>query len=135
MTKTIHRQPRFVLDTDDKGRPIIHGGSGGGYVRGCRCEDCTEANRLRCKRRAEERRQLLLADPSLAPHGKDSTYTNWGCRCDECFLAHRERMQSERHKEIARESYQRRVQREKEEALVGPSLTQRVRERVRSWKA
>ena len=44
-------------------------------------------------------------------------------------------MQSERHKEIARESYQRRVQREKEEALVGPSLTQRVRERVRSWKA
>lgn len=30
----------------------------------------------------------LIADPSLAPHGVPSTYTNWGCRCDECSIAY-----------------------------------------------
>lgn len=26
----------------------------------------------------------LIANPELAPHGVEGTYTNWGCRCDPC---------------------------------------------------
>ena len=30
----------------------------------------------------------LIVDPTLAPHGSASTYSNWGCRCDDCRTAH-----------------------------------------------
>ena len=32
----------------------------------------------------------LILDPTCAPHGSPSTYTNWGCRCDLCTLAYTE---------------------------------------------
>ena len=64
-------------------------GTATGYVTGCRCEPCTEANADRCRDMKRSRRQRLADDPSLAPHGKASTYSNWGCRCEPCTRAHR----------------------------------------------
>ena len=117
---SIHRAPRVKLEFDDQGRPILHGGSGGGYVRGCRCEDCTEANRLRCKAQVERRRKLLARNPTVVEHGRDSTYTNWGCRCGPCTEAHSTRMKSPEHKEAQRRSQERRKNRPKPPAKVIP---------------
>jgi hypothetical protein len=30
---------------------------------------------------------MLAIDPTLAAHGRESTYGNYGCRCDECRAA------------------------------------------------
>lgn len=54
----------------------------------CRCVPCTAANRARQYSENESRTARLLADPSLAPHGKVSTYRNWGCRCAPCTEVH-----------------------------------------------
>ncbi|MGH3497426.1 MAG: hypothetical protein ACRDP1_08180, partial [Nocardioidaceae bacterium] len=35
---------------------------------------------------SQERAARLAADPTLAVHGKVSTYTNWGCRCNLCYV-------------------------------------------------
>lgn len=53
----------------------------------CRCDDCTEANRVDHKRGNETRAERLAANPSLRPHGNAQTYNNWGCRCDDCKAA------------------------------------------------
>jgi hypothetical protein len=53
------------------------------YLSGCRCEDCREANRVRCL----EYRRRAAADPAIADragHGRASTYKNLGCRCTPC---------------------------------------------------
>lgn len=76
---------------------IEHGLSG--YINGyCRCDVCTEANRLRHKEYREQRRALrVLVDGQLiAPlpsesHGKPATYSNHSCRCRECVRAWNER--------------------------------------------
>lgn len=57
---------------------------------GCRCDDCTAANREWVAECREDRARRLREDPTLAPHGNRSTYINWGCRCDECAEAHSE---------------------------------------------
>lgn len=51
------------------------------------CRTCTRANA-----RASEtsRAARLAADPSLAPHGRESTYDGWRCRCGPCRAAHTE---------------------------------------------
>ncbi len=54
----------------------------------CRCEPCTEANRAEQTRQNVRRAARLAADPTLAPHGDRSTYTNWGCRCEPCTEVH-----------------------------------------------
>lgn len=118
--KPVHRAPRFKLDVDAQGRPIIHGGSGGGYIRGCRCEECTEANRLRCKAQYEHRKKLLARNHDVVEHGQDSTYTNWGCRCDPCTVAHSERMKSPEHREVQRRSAERRKNKPKPPPAIIP---------------
>jgi len=40
--------------------------------------------RERLRRGKQSRATRLKADPSLAPHGELSTYTNWLCRCRAC---------------------------------------------------
>lgn len=43
--------------------------------------------RERAARRRENRvrqRERFAADPSIAVHGRVSTYTNYGCRCTPC---------------------------------------------------
>ena len=57
------------------------------YDSGCRCPDCTEANRLKAVRTRQDRARRLRADPSLAEHGQQATYCNWGCRCLPCSTA------------------------------------------------
>jgi hypothetical protein len=70
------------------GRPSIDFGHGDPrtYAKGCRCDDCREAQRKRCA----EQRARRAADPTSADragHGKASTYKNHGCRCPACSKA------------------------------------------------
>ena len=65
---------------------VTHGMSST-YNRGCRCPDCTKANRVRTLFARASRAKRLAADPSLAEHGKHATYVNWDCRCDPCLQA------------------------------------------------
>lgn len=75
---------RPVVLTTPAGNPVRHGGSGSAYANyGCRCEPCTEANRVRVARRRAER----SADAPGVVHGSRSTYLNWGCRCESCTQA------------------------------------------------
>lgn len=75
------------VDFTKSGKPVSHGGSGTAYANhGCRCEECTEANTRRVKRRWLERRVEALPE---RPHGQYSTYVNWSCRCVECTEAGR----------------------------------------------
>lgn len=57
----------------------------------CRCDACCAANTLRYRDEKAQRAERLAADPTLAPHGKTTTYTNWGCRCEPCSKANADR--------------------------------------------
>lgn len=61
-----------------------------GYKYGCRCVICTEENRKAQRRQRASRKARLEEDPTLAEHGKLSTYGNWCCRCDLCCEVYRE---------------------------------------------
>jgi len=54
----------------------------------CRCDVCRIASTDRAREERQARRERLLADPTLAPHGVPATYSNWGCRCRECTTAY-----------------------------------------------
>lgn len=55
--------------------------------RGCRCEECSKARRLRDREaKASRRRRLATSD---VPHGRSTTYSNWLCRCAPCTKAWR----------------------------------------------
>lgn len=56
-------------------------------VLGCHCDRCREDVARRNRADRESRRLRLLADPTLAVHGRASTYTNWVCRCVPCIEA------------------------------------------------
>lgn len=52
------------------------------YRKGCRCDECREANRkYHLKERWKRRCKIVLGEP--VPHGL-SGYINHGCRCDVC---------------------------------------------------
>jgi hypothetical protein len=53
----------------------------------CRCDECRAGWRAWQLRSNDNRAARLAVDPTLAPHGKRSTYTNWRCRCDPCRAA------------------------------------------------
>lgn len=61
-------------------------GTQAAYARGCRCVDCTRANR-------DAHRVAIskMKDKGLAPdderHGTATSYSQWGCRCDRCKSA------------------------------------------------
>jgi len=57
----------------------------------CRCDACREANTARYRAEKQARAARLAVDPTLAPHGKVTTYTNWGCRCAPCSQANADR--------------------------------------------
>ncbi|PVE04636.1 hypothetical protein [Streptomyces scopuliridis] len=70
------------------GRPPVDHGHGDHrtYNKGCRCDDCREAQRLRgIKQRAGWAQDPSAAD--RAGHGKPSTYKNYKCRCEPCSKA------------------------------------------------
>lgn len=54
---------------------------------GCRCDICTAAHRENVRKARYRRAERLKADPTLAPHGRATTYGNWMCRCDPCTKA------------------------------------------------
>lgn len=62
-----------------------------GYAAGCRCAQCREGHRISRAELVAARRERLLADPTVRPHGVANTYTNWGCRCEPCRAACRAR--------------------------------------------
>lgn len=45
---------------------------------------CATCARARQRERGRRRAELIKADPSLAPHGVVTTYSNWKCRCEPC---------------------------------------------------
>ena len=64
---------------------VDHGTRSGYAHHGCRCGDCTKAQRAYMARyTARLQRRLSETD---VPHGSWSTYNNWGCRCDACKAA------------------------------------------------
>lgn len=65
-----------------------HGRSGSAYNRGCRCEECVQANRQRTITYKERNRIWLDADgvsqrPGLL-HGTITAYGAFSCRCVPC---------------------------------------------------
>lgn len=91
----------------EAGEPLpenIPHGSAGGYTNfGCRCEDCTkaqrEADRLYRKNNPEKVRaynaeyaaRLKRTPFELIPHGTFGGYSTYACRCDDCRKANTER--------------------------------------------
>lgn len=80
---------RLEFYTNPRGEkvPIKHG-TPMGYLRGCRCSECKEANR-ESRRKARERR-LNRPIPEHV-HGTWNGYANYNCRCMECLNACRAR--------------------------------------------
>lgn len=71
-----------------------HGTHGGYCNYGCRCKDCTTAQREAvADAKARRRSERFIIDGRLihptAPHGSENGYTNYGCRCLPCTEAHR----------------------------------------------
>jgi hypothetical protein len=88
-TQLIHRQAantedaQLLLDALGLADLEPEHGTHARYQSGCRCEDCREANRVRCL----EYRRRAAANPAVADragHGRASTYKNLGCRCTPC---------------------------------------------------
>ena len=52
-----------------------------GYQRGCRCDRCTDAHRVRCAQWRQHVAPLPDGDPR---HGTTNGYRNYGCRCGPC---------------------------------------------------
>ncbi|HET6636700.1 MAG TPA: hypothetical protein VFH77_16915 [Streptomyces sp.] len=82
---------------DHPGRPPVDRGHGHRltYSKGCRCQQCREANTAQCA----EMRSRRVADPARADragHGKPSTYQNHGCRCEPCTAANTEKGRRQR---------------------------------------
>lgn len=76
--------------------PAARHGTAGGYSNyGCRCAPCTAAHsaalaRARVARLAWRRwdaRAGTWVTTADVPHGRASTYENWGCRCAPCVTA------------------------------------------------
>jgi hypothetical protein len=54
---------------------------------GCRCSQCRAGKSDSNRQQRVARRARLAADPTLVPHGRESTYGGWGCRCRPCTTA------------------------------------------------
>ena len=78
-------------DRDNEAGPIEHGTFYGYNGRGCRCSECTEANRLQfIKSRAARKQRIASGDADFFHNA--SAYSNWGCRCEICCSAWTEKM-------------------------------------------
>lgn len=55
------------------------------YNCGCRCDECSYANRMRQARRRQ--RVAETGDISPAQHGTENAYVNYSCRCEPCRAA------------------------------------------------
>lgn len=62
-----------------------------GYRSGCYCRPCTDAHAASAKALRARRSVRLASGEADVPHGRWSTYTNWGCRCTPCATAARVR--------------------------------------------
>lgn len=59
------------------------------YVKGCRKDECRRAHNEAHTRMRRARYAEFAAGEVSPPHGRRSTYLNYGCRCDECTEANR----------------------------------------------
>lgn len=66
---------------------VSHGTQNAYLNYGCRCEECSLANKEAGKRQAAERKARETPE---RVHGTASGYTNYGCRCELCKGAIRE---------------------------------------------
>lgn len=61
-------------------------GTQAAYMRGCRCTDCTRANRESHRATVAKMKEKGLP-PDDERHGLATSYNQWGCRCDRCKSA------------------------------------------------
>jgi hypothetical protein len=77
-------------------KAIKHGTKNTYQYHGCKCPDCTRANReANAAQVAAKLDERILVDgrwfaPNAAVHGSASTYRNRGCRCWPCTKANRQ---------------------------------------------
>lgn len=64
------------------------------------CRACRDAHNVTAKAGNLVRRERLLADPTLRPHGNAYTYSNWMCRCGPCCDAANERRRKYVHSRV-----------------------------------
>lgn len=67
-----------------------------GYANGCRCTECTDSWAPYQAQMREARKKRLAMGAAEPPHGRYSTYTNWGCHCGACSDAAREARKASR---------------------------------------
>lgn len=92
-----------IVTHTPSGKTVKHGGAGTSYVHyGCRCLECTEANRARHVRGHESRHSREI--PETVKHGKAGTYVNWGCRCEPCTKAQTDKCNSYYAKNLSAEA-------------------------------
>jgi hypothetical protein len=66
------------------------------YTAGCpECRAVVTASR-------NDKAERIAVDPSLAEHGSNSTYANWGCRCQQCCDAWAAYMVAQRTQRVER---------------------------------
>lgn len=70
------------------------------YVKGCRCEQCTEANRERTR----ARRAAHAGTPAEEFRHGATGYTDYGCRCETCKDGHRVSCRESQLRRAAREA-------------------------------
>jgi hypothetical protein len=73
------------------------------YRRGCRCQQCRNAN-TQAQRTANAHRKANPAAADRAGHGKSTTYNNYGCRCPACKDAQVVKNAANRHARKERQS-------------------------------
>ena len=64
-----------------------HGTRPGYDKYGCRCAECTAAERAHRRKCMPGGQAKTEAGDPAVPHGTPGGYFNWGCRCDECRAA------------------------------------------------
>jgi hypothetical protein len=85
---------RLKLGLTPERPPRAEHGTRSKYQSGCHCADCRSAEAAYRKERTRLNAARLAADPTLKPHGRLSTYTQWGCRCVYCRRAMRDYQQA-----------------------------------------
>lgn len=87
-TRTIRRWGAAAgINSGYVAEPTVPCPSVAAYARGCRCDGCRDANRVRQAEGNADRKKRLASGQTSVIHGRVSTYGNWSCRCGECSAA------------------------------------------------
>lgn len=80
--------PKRRVDFTKTGKPTTHG-TRTNYNRGCRCEECFEAQSTHNKEGKKRLAEEFKAGVREITHGTISSFVNYQCRCELCRAAYR----------------------------------------------